>query len=191
MLSQIPEGDGPSTLRAFSFTMDFLEAVSKETSSLLKRRQASLRAVMEAAKKGEEELNRVMEERFSELSDAEFLVFLNSEIDNQASNPAMESFLVTIKLRILEEVGRSRGIDIAILPKLAAEENLQTMRAKTLQYIAGFDEEGKLLFLQTLGIVRRELEKRYANVSFRPSQFSILCLSCWIILVHTCFINIY
>jgi hypothetical protein len=165
MLSSISDEDGPRITRAFSFTMDFLEAVSNETSSLLKRRQASLRAVMEAAKQGEDALDAIINERFTELSDAEFLVYLDSEIDSQVGNVAMETFLVTIKLRILEEAGRIKGLDVAILPRLAAESNLQTMKVKTLQYIADFDQEGKVLFLQTLGIVRRELSIRYENVS--------------------------
>ena len=91
-------------------------------------------------------------------------MYLDSEIENQDPNSATENFLVTIKLRILEEIGRSKGIDVSILPKLASAQDLQTMRLDTYRYLEGFDLEGKGLFLQTLKLVLREMKKRYTNV---------------------------
>ena len=40
------------------------------------------------------------------ISDPEFLVYLDSEIENQDTNSPMENFLVTMKLRILDEIGK-------------------------------------------------------------------------------------
>lgn len=45
-------------MRAYMFTIDFLEAVSKETSSMLKEKQALLQGLVEAAKVNEDRLNQ-------------------------------------------------------------------------------------------------------------------------------------
>ena len=44
-------------------------------------------------------------------------------------------------------------MDVTILPKLAAEHNVQTMRINTYNHLESFDLEGKELFLQTLKVV--------------------------------------
>ena len=38
--------------------------------------------------------------------------------------------LVTTKLRLLDEVGKGMGVDVMVLPKLAAEENPAELRRK-------------------------------------------------------------
>ena len=43
-------------MRSYMFLMDFLEAVTKETSSLLKSQQSLMRALLEAAKVSETKL---------------------------------------------------------------------------------------------------------------------------------------
>ena len=127
---------------------------------------------MEASKKSEIAIDKVMSSSFLEVSDPEFLVYLDSEIENQDSNSPMENFLVTIKLRILDEMGRSKGIDVTILPKLAAERDTVAMRFNTYKHLEGFDAEGRLLFLQTLKLLQKEMKKRYTNVSFDVLSFA-------------------
>lgn len=162
--------------RAYFFALDFLEAIVKETSGLLSRHQGTLKKIMEASKLSEIAIDKVMAANYLEVSDPEFLVYLDSEIENQDINSPMENFLVTIKLRVLDEIGRSKGIDVTILPKLAAEHDPDTMRINTYRHLEGFDTEGKLLFLQTLKLLRKEMKKRYTSVSllYRISLYNLL-----------------
>jgi hypothetical protein len=44
-------------MRSYMFLMDFLEAVTKETSSMLKSQQSLMRSLLEAAKVSEAKLN--------------------------------------------------------------------------------------------------------------------------------------
>eukprot|EP00597_Dinobryon_sp_UTEXLB2267_P002253 CAMPEP_0170067922 /NCGR_PEP_ID=MMETSP0019_2-20121128/7074_1 /TAXON_ID=98059 /ORGANISM="Dinobryon sp., Strain UTEXLB2267" /LENGTH=85 /DNA_ID=CAMNT_0010275405 /DNA_START=580 /DNA_END=833 /DNA_ORIENTATION=+ len=76
----------------------------------------------------------------------------------------MESLLVTVKLRLLDEQGKRLGVDVMILPKLAAEEDPSELRRKTILHLESYDNTGKLLFLQTLKLLRKEMLKRYQNV---------------------------
>jgi hypothetical protein len=154
--------------------LDFLEAIVKETSSLLSRHQSTLKKVMEAAKLSEIAVDKLMESSFLEISDPEFLVYLDSEIENQDSNSAMENFLVTIKLRMLDEIGRSKGVDVTMLPKLAADHDPNTMRINTYKHLEGFDSEGKLLFLQTLKLIQKEMKKRYTSVRLLSIMHELL-----------------
>jgi len=56
------------------------------------------------------------------------------------------------------------GLDVTILPKLAAEPDLSTMREKTVEYLKTHDIMGKELFLQTLRLLQKEMKKRYSDV---------------------------
>ena len=42
----------------------------------------------------------------------EFLLYLDSEIEGQESNSATENMLVTVKLRLLDEIGRGYVVHI-------------------------------------------------------------------------------
>ena len=144
--------------------VDFLEAVVVETESMLQRRRETLRIILEAAKLGEDALNNVISLNYHDISDPEFLVFLDSEIDCQSINSSLEALLVTIKLRVLDEIGFRKGVDITMIPKLAAESNDDIMRINTLKYLKNFDLEGQELFLVSLKTVVREIETRYIQM---------------------------
>ena len=70
------------------------------------RHRKTLRMIMEASKKGEDLLNEFIKTNKKVVTSPEFIVFLDSEIENQDTNSAMENYLVTIKLRLLDELGR-------------------------------------------------------------------------------------
>jgi hypothetical protein len=72
---------------------------------------------------------------------------------------------VTLKLRILDEIGKTMGVDVLVLPKLAAEESPAELRRKTTEYLSSYDINGKKLFLQTLQIMQIEMKKRYQQVT--------------------------
>lgn len=150
--------------RAYYFMVDFLEAIVVEMESMLQRRRETLRIILEAAKLGEDALNNVISLNYHDISDPEFLVFLDSEIDCQSINSSPEALLVTIKLRVLDEIGFRKGVDITMIPKLAAESNDDIMRINTLKYLKNFDLEGQELFLVSLKTVVREIETRYIQM---------------------------
>ena len=58
-----------------------------------------------------------------------------------------------------------------LLPKLAAEADPAELRRKTTNHLAMYDDTGKQLFLQTLRLMYREMEKRYNNVRNKFSLF--------------------
>jgi hypothetical protein len=63
MLNEFPsirQDDG--MMRGYMFLLDFLEAVAKETSTLLKRNQNILRQLLEASKMSEDAVNAKMRE---------------------------------------------------------------------------------------------------------------------------------
>ena len=74
-------------------------------------------------------------------------MYLDTEIEAQDVNSHMQSLLVTIKLRLLDELGRGKGYDVMMLPKLAAESDPEMLREKTLAHIRGYPAEGCELFL--------------------------------------------
>jgi hypothetical protein len=47
-------------------------------------------------------------------------------------NSPLENMLITTKLRLLDEVGKGMGVDVMMLPKLAAEENPAELRRKVM-----------------------------------------------------------
>lgn len=151
-------------MRAYMFLMDFLEAVGKETAVMLKKNQANLRKLMDAAKVSEQALDQHIKANKQELLNADFSVYMDSEIQNQDTNSPMENLLVTIKLRLLDEQGQNMGVDVMLLPKLASEEDPVELRRKTVEHLEMYDQAGRQLFLQTLQLMRGEMEKRYNNV---------------------------
>ena len=117
-------------MRAYMFLIDFLEAVVTETSSMQKNNQKLLRLVLEGAKVSEQQLDLVIQENRGPLTKPEFLLYLDAEIDSQDFNSPLENMLITTKLRLLDEVGKGMGVDVMVLPKLAAEENPAELRRK-------------------------------------------------------------
>eukprot|EP01041_Mallomonas_annulata_P012377 gene12377-26033_t len=161
--------------RAFMFLMDFLEVVAGETKTMIKKFQNTLRTILEAAKISETRVDEVLFDNRAEVCSPDFMVYLDSEIesletegpDNDpgvSSSRAMERMLVTIKLRVLDEAGRDLGIDVMELPRLAAENDPNLLKEKTLAHIEGHGPAGRELLLQTIRIMNVELAKRYQKV---------------------------
>lgn len=165
MLQEFPQiRNDKMMMRAYMFLVDFLEAVVKETATMLKKNQESLRKILEAAKKSEEALNSILQSDSNDLTSQEFLVYLDSEIEGQDAKSPMKSLLVTIKLRILDEIGKSMGIDVTILPKLASEDSPSELKRKTIMYLKSYNRQGKELFLQVLRITLLEMKQRYQQL---------------------------
>jgi hypothetical protein len=151
-------------MRGYMFLLDFLEAVGSETSKLLKKNQDAMKSLLDAMKTSEQAVDQVMESN-EVLKSPEFLVYLDSEIQTAEPNGPMESLLVTVKLRLLEELGKKFGYDTTIIPKLAAEENPADLRRKTIEHLQSYDGVGgKDLFLQALRMMKKEMKKRYTQV---------------------------
>lgn len=165
LLTDYPElREDTIMMRSYMFLIDFLEAVTKETSNLLKRNQNLLKSVLEAAKVSESKLNEVISKDSTNYISPEFMLYLDTEIENQEVNSQFQSLLVTIKLRLLDEWGKTKGVDVMMLPKIASEEDPNIMRQKTIQIISDYNNEGRELFLTALQILRKEMIKRYQNV---------------------------
>jgi hypothetical protein len=151
-------------MRGYMFLLDFLEAVGSETSKLLKKNQDAMKSLLEAMKTSEQAVDQVFDSN-EVLKSPEFLVYLDSEIQTAEPNGPMESLLVTVKLRLLEELGKSFGYDTTIIPKLAAEENPADLRRKTMEHLQSYEGVGgKDLFLQALRMMKKEMKKRYTQV---------------------------
>lgn len=150
--------------RAYRFILDFLEVVAKETNTMMASHQLSIKKLLEASKISEKAIDKLLEKENSQFTSSDFLVFLDCEIESQEENSPMQNLLVTIKLRILDEIGRNLGVDVMILPKLASEGNPAELKRKTVEHLKSYDRAGKELFLQTLQIMRGEMKRRYNNV---------------------------
>jgi hypothetical protein len=165
LLNEVPSvRQDNAMMRAYMFLMDFLEAVGNETTALLKQNQETLRKLMENAKLSEKALNDHIAANSDKLLKPEFAVYLDAEISAQDTNTPMENLLVTIKLRLLDEYGKTLGVDVMLLPKLASEEDPSELKRKTVEYLEMYDDSGKTLFLQTLRLMMGEMAKRYDNV---------------------------
>lgn len=99
-----------------------------------------------------------------QLTSADFRLYLDTEIEAQESNSPQENMLVTVKLRLLDELGRTMGVDVMVLPQLAAEEDPAELKRKTIRHLENYDAMGQQLFLQTLRIMVGEMKKRYQAV---------------------------
>ena len=119
-----------SMMRAYLFLLDFLEAIVKETAILQEKNQKALRVLLEAAKVSEQQVDLVIMDSKEQLTKPEFMLYLDAEIESHDPNSPFENILVTIKLRLLDEIGKGMGVDVMILPKLAAEENPSELRRK-------------------------------------------------------------
>ncbi len=152
-------------MKAYMFLMDFLEAVSTETGSMLSANQQTLRVLLEAAKEGEGMLGEVLKESKELCCREEFLVYLDTEIESQDSSSTLETLLVTLRLRILEEMGETLGHDVAILPKLASLSDPAELKRSTLEHLGTYTTVGGAeLFLQALRLMVKETKKRYKDV---------------------------
>ena len=152
-------------MRGYMFLVDFLEAIGRETSNLLKKNQAAMKTLLEAMKVSEAAVDEVIEHS-AVLKSPEFLVYLDSEIQSQERNGRMENLLVTIKLRLLEELGKDLGYDTTILPKLAAEEDPAELRRRTLEHLQTYEGVGgKELFLHALRLMKKEMKKSHTKVN--------------------------
>lgn len=165
MLSEYPTlRQDKGMMRGYLFLVDFLEAIGKQTSNLLKKNQNAMKLLLEAMKVSENAINEVIEST-TDLKSPEFLVYLDTEIEAQEQNGPMENLLVTIKLRLLEEIGKGMGYDTTILPKLAAEEDPAELKRKTIEHLRGYESvQGMELFVQALKMMKKEMRKRYTQV---------------------------
>ena len=160
-------------MRAYLFLLDFLEAMAKETGNMIEINQKALRLLLEAAKGSENALDECIGANSELVTSQEFMVYLDTEIENQAENSQMENVLITLKLRILDEVGKGLGVDVTVLPKLASIADPVELKQQTVNHLKSYTSVGgKQLFLQALGIMRKEMTKRYDKVD--PSLFSNL-----------------
>jgi hypothetical protein len=169
-LTQMLLSDQPSfredqgLMKAYMFTLDFLEAVSKETQAVLKRNQNLLRILLEATKVSEAKVEEIIAENREQMIGQEFMMYLDSEIESQSNNSPTENLLVTVKLRLMDEMGKNLGIDVMILPKLASETHPGELQRKTIEFLDAYTLPAKELFVQTLQIMRKEMQKRYDGV---------------------------
>lgn len=180
MLTEFPsirQDDG--MMRAYMFLMDFLEAVATESSAMLKKNQKFLRLILEASKQSEaavdSQIESIIDEVFNirmllflkytkfpqlkQVKSPDFMVYLDSEIESQESNSPMENLLLTIKLRICSEIGRSygcaayfiwtallcvclrrMGIDVTRIPILAVIEDPAELKYRTVQHLESHDK---------------------------------------------------
>ena len=183
MLLQSPQGpilrQNTSIMNAYLFIIDFLEAVANESSSSLKLNQASLRALLEAAKKGEDAVDEVVKKDVQAFTNPAFFVYLDSEIDN--STGPMNQLLTTVKLRLLDEVGKQKGIDIQMIATIAAINDPIELKTKTMSYLKDYDKDGLDLFLQVLRILTSEMKKRYNKVDpgllLNMAEIERICIS--------------
>lgn len=160
--------DNSALQAAYMFVMDFLEVIAKETSELIIRQQEALKKVLDAAKISEKKVDDVIRDNKKTICTSDFLLYLDTEIetfdDGTASGTATTSMLVTIKLRVLDEMGKDMGLDVTAIPILATEDNPVKLKEKTLAHLKDHDEAGKELFLQTLRIIMSEMDRRYERV---------------------------
>lgn len=165
LLQEVPEvRKDRGMMKAYYFIIDFLDVVSKETSTRIKENQQLMRQVLEAAKVSEAALDTYIAENSDKLLGTDFSVYLQTEIEHQDSDSPMEQLLVTIQLRLLDEQGKKLGVDVQLLPKLAAETDPAEMKRMAEMHLSSYDATGRALFLQTLRIMLSEMRKRYSNV---------------------------
>ena len=132
---------------------------------MLTNNQNILRMLLEAAKVDDATLIGCLAENKGRCCNQDFLIFLDSEIESQESNSPLEALLVTLRLRIIEEMGRSLGTDVTILPKLASLDDQGALQRKTKEHLATYSSVGGVeLFLQALRMTMKETSKRYKGV---------------------------
>ena len=152
-------------MKGYMFIIEFLTAISNETKTRTRKHQNSLKLLLEAAKNGVDSiLSEKISEIYNDISTNEFLVYLDSEIENQSPNSKGENILVTLKLLIIEEIGKKKmGVDTVMLSKLAAEEDISVLEQKALGYFKNYDSNMLELFLSNINIMKNELNLRYQN----------------------------
>ena len=60
-------------------------------------------------------------------------MYLDSEIESQEVNTNLHTLLVTIKLKILDVVGQSKGDDVMAIARIVSEEAVQDIEDKVRQ----------------------------------------------------------
>jgi hypothetical protein len=165
LLQESPELRQDMTMmQAYTFMMDFLVAVTKETKLMREKSQRGLKEILEAARKGEDELENLISTNRDKFLSEDLLVYLDAEIENSVSESPAGLLLVTIKLRLLEEAGKEMSSDILQIPRLVAESNPITLRDKTLTYLNDYDLQGKELFLANLDLIQIQLRQKYERI---------------------------
>lgn len=158
-------------MKGYMFIIDFLQIVSAESEMRIKKNQKLLLSLLDACKRGDDELIQLINTSYDDVTSSDFLVHLDCEIENQNSNSVTENMLVTLKLLLIEEVGKRKGDDILMLSKLAAEDDDDVLDEKTREYFKKYDVLGKQLFLQTFLILKSDMKKRYACILIHFSSY--------------------
>ena len=165
LLNDIPElREDMAMQQGYSFLLDFLEAVVNETAAMVDRNQKILRKVLEAAKESELFLDEMIKENRDDMCSADFLVYLDAEIESVGATSAAGKLLETVRLRLLEEAGSTMSPDVAVLPRLLAIEDELELKEKTLEYLQGFNDIAIELFLQNIRFMKKQMDRKYNDV---------------------------
>jgi len=166
LAQMVPSIDSSAGLQqGYTFVMDFLEVIVKETASLRSKHQATMKKLFDALSQSKDEpaLNAFLKANREEVTSASFLVYLDSELENAPSDSSAERFLLTLKLRLLQEVGEGMGDSVAMLPRLLTLDEAE-MRAETLLYLSDLDRDGKELFGDNIRLMRADMRKKYVEL---------------------------
>lgn len=144
--------DDEKMAQAYSFLIDILELSTNETLAMAKRYQILLNDVLSSAKLGEMKLNETLTALSSQVTSAEFLAYIDSEIENQDPGNSAHSLLITVKLAILESFGNlQQDKTISIIPKITAIDDPTSRRINLLQEFERFgDIEKQTTFIKSL-----------------------------------------
>lgn len=116
--------------QAYTFVLDYLEVTAKEVELMVQGNQLLLRKLFEAAKISEKTLNQFMEREKEKLVSPEFLVFLEAEMESCPTNSPAEKTILTIKLKILDEIGKTKSNDVQAIARISSETSIERIQIK-------------------------------------------------------------
>lgn len=99
--------------------------MAKEMNVMISSNQLLLRKILEAAKVSEQTLDTLFEREAQKILAPEFLVYLDSEIESHEMNSPSQRILVTIKLKILDAIGKTKGDNVMAIARIVSEDRVQ------------------------------------------------------------------
>jgi hypothetical protein len=148
-----------STMQAYYLIITTMDVMAREKKEMIGKSQELLRELLLAAKVSESHLKIFLENNLNKFSSLEFSLFLDAEIKNAPYQSQIEQLLLMIKLTILEMRGKELGVDIKALATLAATNNEEELKRKTLNHIAEYDRNARDLLVQSIRMNIQEIQK--------------------------------
>lgn len=145
----------------FEAICDFLETVVNQTAEIWKRHQSYMKEIIEAAKEGPEQLDTKLK-KLSDTLDVSFLDYLDHEVSrlSQEEEAPMLPIMMTVRSRVLTEIEKGLGAEVAVLSKLVQYDDEHYRALSLKRYFKDSNVRTQQNFVKLVTATLDDMEQR-------------------------------